>query len=1485
MKKFFKLLLLLSLYAGKMLADTEPDNNLPGTTTDAINIGGGAAGSLGPSDSYDYYQLTNGADGNITINAANDNNAYIYIYLYDSDGTTQLAVNSGYALSGISLTATGLQAGNYYAMIYCTSPTNYTLTAVLNPPVYANDAEPNNIIVQATALTLGNTVSGHLAYRANGGTIDNYDYYKITSTADGDIVVNLSNDNNAYCYVYLMDEDGVTQLSTASGYAAGGISLTGTGLSAGNYYIQVYGSGYCGYTLTPGLNPNPIPNDPASNSYFINAPSFAQNDSTNGHIAYRNNGGSYDNYDYYSFYSSGDYDITISLKNNNNAYAYIYLYDTDTVTQLGSTSGYAQGGISFTASGLAAGTYYIMVYSGGGNYSGYTLKNTYTPNPLAADPEPNNTVAQANPLNVNSSTTGHIAYRNTGGGFDINDYYQITTVQDGNLQLSLSNTNNAYTYLYLLDNDGITQLGSTSGYAQSGISFSANGLAAGTYYVLVYASGGSYSGYTLSNTLTSTPYANDTEDNGSFATAQPLNNSPVKTGHIGHRYNGGAYDLYDYRKISMLNPDSLRLELTFSGSNYTYVYLYNAAQNQLYVNSGFGGSYVIFFNNLPAGDYYLVVYSNSYNSYLINKFYYPCDPAASAITAGGPTTFCQGGSVGLNISGAYNNYLWTTGSTTGSIAATASGSYFVTAYDFDGCPHISNSIAVTVLPNATWYADNDGDNFGNPGSSQVTCTGAPSGYVADNSDCNDGNSFIYPAAPEVCNGIDDDCDGATDDGLTFSAWYADADGDNFGNTSSTTSACSQPSGFVSANGDCDDNNGAVNPGASELCNGIDDDCDGSTDEGCGTFTWYADTDGDSYGDPSNSTTTSNPTAPSGYVANNLDCNDNNNAINPAVTEACNGIDDDCDGTADDGLAFLTYYTDADGDNFGSSTATGVSSCSAVAGSVTNNGDCNDNNGGIKPGAVEVCNTIDDDCDGNTDEGLTFITYYADTDGDTYGNASSSAQTCNGTPSGYVANNTDCNDNNGSVNPGAAEACNGIDDNCDGTTDEGCGGCGAPGPISGPVALCAPTGQQITYSVTAIPGALSYNWTVPGGTIIVSGQGTNTLVVKWPFQSIHSGLSGDICVNYTASCGTSAPSCLGITVQLTAPVRPASVSGPNKACAGDLFTYSTALVPRATGYNWTVPAGANIQSGNGSNIITVLFDASFAGGQISVSAFNGCGSSPQRVRDISRNILRAPASINGLARGVCGALGVGYTCSTVTGASSYQWVVPAGATIASGQGSNSITVNYSGSFTSGQVSVYAINNCGGGAPRSMSVAGAPANPGAVSGPVSTCTNQSYTYEVQAVPGAANYNWILPSHLQIVSGQGTKTLVLQTGNTPVADFSISVKCSNACGTSTAGKLEHISSNVCPRIGNSSFPGGIMAYPNPVSETLHISFQSSGEKMIQVQLSDASGRLVYDNRFACVINENQLAIDVRGLSSGIYNLSIQDENGILHTKIIVD
>ena len=345
------------------------------------------------------------------------------------------------------------------------------------------------------------------------------------------------------------------------------------------------------------------------------------------------------------------------------------------------------------------------------------------------------------------------------------------------------------------------------------------------------------------------------------------------------------------------------------------------------------------------------------------------------------------------------------------------------------CSATSSGINVTAVPNVDYFADADGDGFGDVTTLISTCV-QPQGYVTDNTDCKDNDAAIFPGAQEICNDVDDDCNDLIDDGLVFTTYYADVDGDTFGDANNPLDACLIPDGYVTDNTDCNDNNANQNAISTEICNGEDDDCDGAIDNGLIFLDYYADLDSDGFG--AGAATNSCVDLGAGYVTNNTDCNDNNANQNTASTEICNGEDDDCDGTIDNGITFFDYYADTDGDGFGAGDV--ISSCSDLgAGYVSNNTDCDDSNSNINSNATETCNTIDDNCDGQIDEGVQTV-YFIDNDGDTYGNPSVSILACT-QPIGYTPDDTDCNDTDANINPGAEDiGGNGIDENCDGQID-------------------------------------------------------------------------------------------------------------------------------------------------------------------------------------------------------------------------------------------------------------------------------------------------------------------------------------------------------------------------------------------------------------------------------------------------------------------
>ncbi len=376
-----------------------------------------------------------------------------------------------------------------------------------------------------------------------------------------------------------------------------------------------------------------------------------------------------------------------------------------------------------------------------------------------------------------------------------------------------------------------------------------------------------------------------------------------------------------------------------------------------------------------------------------------------------------------------------------------------------------------------WYADGDGDGFGLESDSQASCT-QPHGYAAYSGDCDDSDPAWHPGASEsdcsdpndyncdgsvgfadvdgdghaacedcddadpnsnddqveVCDNADNDCDGDIDEDATdATTWYGDADADSYGGSQFTAIACTAPTGYVSNQDDCDDLSAQTHPGAPEVCDQADNDCDGDIDEGT-LLTWYADADGDGYGDALASTEAC--TLPPGHSANGDDCDDTSATTSPAAFEVCDSVDNDCDTQIDesDAINATTWYADADGDGYGSAGST-LQSCDAPSGHANNANDCNDASAAVYPGATELCDAVDNDCDGTIDESdaVDAGTWYLDGDGDGYGLDSDSVVACTN-PGGYSTVGGDCNDSDTSYNPGAPLACDGTDRDCDGAVD-------------------------------------------------------------------------------------------------------------------------------------------------------------------------------------------------------------------------------------------------------------------------------------------------------------------------------------------------------------------------------------------------------------------------------------------------------------------
>ena len=303
---------------------------------------------------------------------------------------------------------------------------------------------------------------------------------------------------------------------------------------------------------------------------------------------------------------------------------------------------------------------------------------------------------------------------------------------------------------------------------------------------------------------------------------------------------------------------------------------------------------------------------------------------------------------------------------------------------FLGCSTDTKEVSSEVVEEPV-VADADGD-----------------GYWED--DCDDNNPLVSPAATEICDGIDNNCDGEIDEGVQQD-YYADFDGDGFGDPYDSILACESGADYVLNSSDCDDGNADVFPGSVEICDGIDNNCDNNIDDGVGIL-FFRDADNDGFG--LSMDTASLCEQEEGWSAESGDCDDTDSEIHPQAVEICDMVDNNCNDLIDDEAVDVSmWYADDDGDGYGLD-GSEFEACFPNSGAVPQGGDCDDANSDVNPAATEVCDGVDNDCDGILDPEEGQVLWYFDNDGDGFGDAAVSMMACS-QPTDHVDNGDDCDD--------------------------------------------------------------------------------------------------------------------------------------------------------------------------------------------------------------------------------------------------------------------------------------------------------------------------------------------------------------------------------------------------------------------------------------------------------------------------------------------
>ncbi len=423
------------------------------------------------------------------------------------------------------------------------------------------------------------------------------------------------------------------------------------------------------------------------------------------------------------------------------------------------------------------------------------------------------------------------------------------------------------------------------------------------------------------------------------------------------------------------------------------------------------------------------------------------------------------------------------------------------------------------------------------------------------------------------------------------------------------------------------------------------------------------------------------------------------------------------------------------------------------------------------------------------------------------------------------------------------------------------GCSAPagpaGPISGPPVVCGQTAGPV-YSVSPVTNAVNYSWSLPAGSVITAGAGTNTISVT------PGTISDSIRVTPVSagSCDNGPSSAMFVEVK-PLPVPTIGSSGtPCSGSTGNMYYSESGM----TGYLWSVSAGGTIMAGQGTNSLNVAWNG--VGAQsvsLQYTGSNGC-TSEVSVHNLFVDPLPAAAgNITGTSSLCAGTSGVAYSCSPILNATSYLWTLPEGAAIASGAGTQNILVNFSSTAPGGNISVAGNNQCGTGTAGpafNVTVHALPEVPvisvnGAILTSNAASGNQWY-YEGSPIPGA--------------TGQ-TYTVISNTGY-----YSCMVTV-NGCSSALSSPVWVVVTGTEERAGDK-----ISIFPSPNTGQFSISISAPVADSYRIEVYNPSGIMIYQISNWVVTGHAQQEISLQPVPSGVYSVAIIGSRQTIYKKIVI-